>query len=67
MSKIIVTYDSEILGSGEFWRGDASDIGSIHNYIARTLAERVIRDGVTRRGGMWTVSVEDTPAEAPHA
>lgn len=54
---IVVTYDNEVLGSGEHWRGDAADIEAIRSRVARWLAEGVAKDGQTRTDGMWTVRV----------
>lgn len=55
MAEIVVTYSSEILGSGEFWRGPANRLREIRNIPARRLAERVAVDGKPRLLGMWTV------------
>jgi hypothetical protein len=54
-----VTFQSEILGSGEFWRGDAEKISEIRNIPAREAAKHVARDGQTRFVGMWKVEKVD--------
>lgn len=55
---IIVEIKSEILGNREFWRGSEENIEEIRNIPARTLAERVSKDGVSRSAGMWKVRKE---------
>ena len=55
---IVVEYDSPVLGSGEFWRGDETKIVEIRSIPARRLAEQVRKDGKTRTDGMWTVRRE---------
>ncbi len=53
---IIVKYKNDILGEGEFWRGDESDIQQIRNIPARNLAEMIILNGqFVASSGMWTV------------
>jgi len=52
---IVVYYSSDILGNGEFWRGDESEVNDIRNIPARRLAQQVRADGATRASGMWTV------------
>jgi hypothetical protein len=54
--KIIVEYDSPVLGSGVFWEGDSSKIDEIRNLPAKLAAEEVVKDGKKRCYGMWTVS-----------
>lgn len=54
MPVIVVTYNSEVLGSGEFWRGPEDALRNIRNIPARRLAEKVAADGKTRSVGMWT-------------
>jgi len=55
---IVVTYDSQVLGAGEFWRGKVSQLTDLHRLqvVAHGLAVKVSQDGVTRTRGMWTVS-----------
>jgi len=55
--KIIVEYDSEILGSGIFWQGDEKDIEQIRNIVAKIYAKELISRGFegTLKVGMWTV------------
>lgn len=61
---IVVTCDSEVVGAGEFWRGNESDIEQIRNIVAHSLARAVVQDGHTRSKGMWTVSQQkDTCGE----
>lgn len=55
---IVIEYDSPVLGSGEFWRGDETKIVEIRNIVARKLAEQVCKDGAARTAGMWTVRRE---------
>lgn len=60
--KITVRCINSFLGeTGEppFWVGDASEIQSIRNSSARELAQEVIKDGKTRKSGMWTVSGDE--------
>lgn len=54
---IRVEVKNEILGDGIFWEGESDRISEIRNIPARKLAEKVIRDGQTRKDGMWIVSV----------
>lgn len=53
--QIVVTYSSNVLGKGEFWRGCPSEIDDIRNVPARAMAKEVVKDGRTRSAGMWTV------------
>lgn len=54
---VVVTFDNEILGAGEFWRGTVDDIRSIRNIVARRLAAKVFAGQVTTASdGMWTAS-----------
>lgn len=53
---IKVEVKNEILGDSVFWEGDEKDIQNIRNIPARKLAEEVIKDGITRKMGMWVVS-----------
>lgn len=52
---IVVSYKSEVLGAGEFWRGPDDRIKEIRNIPARRLAAEVVTDGKPRSAGMWTV------------
>lgn len=52
---IVVEYKSDVVGSGEFWRGAETDIAQIRNIPARRLAKAVAMDGKERTSGMWTV------------
>ncbi len=61
--RIRVLFDNDILGHGVLWEGDSKDILQIRNYVARDLAHRVVKDGVRRKNGMWTVfevKIEET-------
>lgn len=55
MKEIVVTYQSEILGSGIFWKGKPELINEIRNIPARELAKKVVKDGIERKDGMWNV------------
>lgn len=55
--KIRVEVKNDILGDSIFWEGNDSDISEIRNLPARLLAKQVIRDGKTRKVGMWVVTV----------
>ena len=57
--KIKVEVKNEILGDSVFWEGDESDIDQIRNIPAKMTAEKVIKDGKTRKFGMWLVSVAE--------
>ena len=59
--KIKVEYKNDILGNGLFWEGDSSEIATIRNYPAKLLAREVVKDGATRKSGMWIVSAEEVP------
>lgn len=57
-TRIVITCKSEILredGSTPFWEGPADRIGEIRSLVARDLAVDVVKDGKTRKSGMWTV------------
>lgn len=54
---IKVEVKSNILGDSVFWEGYAEDIQHIRNVPARMLAALVVKDGTTRKSGMWVVSV----------
>jgi hypothetical protein len=56
--QVRVSYDSEVLGSGVFWVGAPAEISKIRNIPARRLAERVVKDGVARKDGMWQVEMD---------
>lgn len=56
---IVVSFASEVLGSGEFWRGPADRIREIRNIPARRMAEAVVKDGKPRVAGMWKVEQID--------
>jgi len=56
-TEIVVTYESEVLGSGEFWRGPAERIPEIRNIVARKMAREVARTGKPVTVGMWRVSL----------
>ena len=56
---IIVEYDSDVLGKGEFWRGPEDKIHEIHNIPARHLAEKVVHYGGSFADGMWLVRQEN--------
>ncbi|KKM74171.1 hypothetical protein LCGC14_1403060 [marine sediment metagenome] len=60
---IKVQVENEILGNSVFWEGPENEIDKIWNIPARMLAERVVKDGKTRKSGMWKVSQikEKTP------
>lgn len=66
MIEIVITYESEVLGSGEFWRGPANRISEIRNIPARRAAEKLLEndDGKPVSGGMWTASVAKAKGEA---
>lgn len=66
--EILITYNSEILGSGEFWRGTVEHIGEIQNKPARLAARKLAdnNDGVPVKVGMWTASVVGMEAETPN-
>jgi len=53
---IKVEVKNEILGDDIFWQGDSTKISEIRNIVAKKLAEKVIKDGQTRKDGMWIVS-----------
>ncbi len=55
--KIKVEVKNEILGDRVFWEGDESEIDQIMNIPAKMTAKKVIKDGKTRKYGMWLVSV----------
>jgi hypothetical protein len=57
--KIRVEVKNEILGDCVFWEGDPSKTRNIRNIPARRLAEEVVKDGKTRKNGMWVVSLVD--------
>ena len=54
--KLIVTYKSDVLGNGQFWTGDESEIASIKNFVAQDLARAVVKTGMPQSAGMWEVS-----------
>ena len=54
--KIKVEVKNEILGDSVLWEGDSSRISEIRNIPARMMAEQVVKDGQTRKSGMWIVS-----------
>ena len=54
--KIKVEVKNEILGDSLFWEGDGKDIDEIRNIPARMTAKHVVKDGKTRKCGMWIVS-----------
>lgn len=56
---IVVEYDSDVLGKGEFWRGPEDDIDQIRNMPAQKIARKVAKDGQQRTFGMWTVRQEE--------
>lgn len=58
---IVVSFKSEVLGAGEFWRGPEDRVDEIRNIPARRMAKCVIADGKTRSAGMWTVEKKDWP------
>jgi len=53
---IKVEVKNEILGNSIFWEGDSENINQIRNIPAKMLAKQVIKDGKTRKLGMWIVS-----------
>jgi hypothetical protein len=57
MKTVTVSYKSEILGEGIFWKGPEKDIKQIRNIPARRMAELVVVDGKTRNSGMWQVEI----------
>ena len=60
--KIRVEIKSEIVGNSVFWEGDASDINKIRNFVAKDLAQIVVKDGISRHDGMWHVlAISDAP------
>ena len=54
--KIKVEVKNDLLGDSVFWEGDSKDIDQIRNIPAQNLAKMVVRDGVSRKNGMWIVS-----------
>lgn len=60
---IVVSYKSEVLGKGEFWRGPASQIDTIHNICAQQLARLTSKDGQPHKDGMWRSTLAATPAQ----
>ncbi len=59
MTKIIVHYESEVLGNGVFWQGDESEISNIRNIPARMCAEAVVKERKPKKIGMWRVELSD--------
>ena len=57
--RIIVEYDSEVLGKGKFWEGDAEDIDTIKNTSARISASRFIFKWKENKCGMFTTREAD--------
>ena len=57
--KIKIKVKNEILGDSIFWEGDSSKISEIRNVPARMLAEAIVKDGNSRKDGMWVVSVSE--------
>lgn len=55
---IVVTYESEVLGSGEFFRGSIEDIKKCRNVVARDLALKSAGDGKPHKDGMWRSRIE---------
>lgn len=58
-AELIVTYQSEVLGNGQFWQGRVDEIEEIRNIPARDIAREVAKDGKTRTIGMWKVEVKN--------
>ena len=54
--KIKVEVKNDLLGDSIFWEGDSKNIDQIRNIPAQNLAKMVVRDGVSRKNGMWIVS-----------
>lgn len=60
---VTVTYDSEILGSGEFWTGTVEDAPAIRNLVARDLALYLFSDDcrvTTLTRGMWAATLKES-------
>lgn len=58
MARIKVEVKNEILGDSVFWEGDEAHINQIRNIVAKKLAKAVVKDGLTRKSGMWVVSID---------
>lgn len=58
MRTVVVEVKNEILGDSEFWRGPENRISAIRNIPARQTAALVVKDGKSRKCGMWHVRIE---------
>ena len=58
---IVVTYASDVLGSGEFWRGGSDDLPALKEkqIIAHSLARAAAKDGKPHRMGMWRAEIQE--------
>ena len=51
--RVLVTYESEVLGSGVFFDGYVDRDTVIMNVVAASLATQTSEDGLPRQCGMW--------------
>lgn len=55
---IVVWYDSNVPGKGEFWRGPSTEVAQIRNVIARRLAHQTVQDNCPHHWGMWHTAID---------
>lgn len=61
---IVISYENEILGNGEFWRGPPSRIHECRNICGREIGALTAQDGQPHRDGMWRSRLERAASKA---